>query len=282
MDERWIDVADTRLFIRSWGNAGGRPVLYWHGVSLTARASLTLNAAGSVLADRGFRALAPDAPGFGKSAPLERDTYHPHALADFVARLLDALGLERAPFMGFSWGGDVGLHLAARHPERLTALVILDAGYEDPPFDPSQPFETYLEENERFWEEACERSWTAALATARRRFNRWSPEIEESFRVAWRQENGRLVPSGSPSVVAAVERGMAQALPSTARPAVAAGGVPVLLVASQDASEEDLARFTADLPQAEIHRATGARHDVLADGGPALVGLVCDWLDKNR
>jgi hypothetical protein len=47
----------------------------------------------------------------------------------------------------------------------------------------------------------------------------------------------------------------------------------VLLVASQDASEEDLADFAADLPQ--------ARHDVLADGGPALVGLVCDWFDEN-
>jgi pimeloyl-ACP methyl ester carboxylesterase len=96
MDERWVEVADTRLFIRSWGNAGGRPVLYWHGVSLTARASLTLNAAGPVLAERGFRALAPDAPGFGNSPPLERDTYHPHALADFVARLLGARSRARA------------------------------------------------------------------------------------------------------------------------------------------------------------------------------------------
>lgn len=281
MDERWVDVEDTPLFIRSWGNPGGRPVLYWHGVSLTARASLTLNAAGPVFADRGFRVLATDAPGFGQSQPLEREGYHPHALVDLVPRLFDALGLDRVPFMGFSWGGDVGLHLAARHPERLTALVILDAGYQDPPFDASQPFEVYLEENERFWEEACEPSWEAALAAARKRFHRWSPEIEEGFRAAWREEDGRLVPSGSPSVTAAVEHGMAQALPSTVRPAVAAGGLPVLLVASENASEEALARFAVDVPQAEIRRSEGAGHDVLADGGPALVERVCDWLDGN-
>jgi len=140
MDERWVDIDGTRLFVRSWGEAGGKSLLYWHGVSLTSRASLTLSPVGR------------------NSPPLERDAYHPHALVDLVPPLLDALGLEHGPFMGFSWGGDVGLHLAARHPERLTALVLLDAGYKDPPFDPSQSFEAYLAENEQFWEEACQPS----------------------------------------------------------------------------------------------------------------------------
>ena len=74
---------------------------------------------------------------------------------------------------------------------------------------------------------------------------------------------------------------MAQALPSTVRPAVPAGGLPVLLVASENASEEALARFAADVPQAEIHRAERAGHYVLADGGAALVERVCDLLDAN-
>jgi pimeloyl-ACP methyl ester carboxylesterase len=281
VDERWLKVDGTPLFTRSWGDPGGTPVLYWHGVSLTARASLTVSPAAPTLANRGLHVFAPDAPGFGSSPPLEREAYHPHALVDLVTQLLDALGLDTARFMGFSWGGDLGLHIAARHPERLTTLVILDAGYEDPPFDPTKSFEAYLEENEQFWEEACEPSWESALAGARERFHRWSPAIEETFRAAWREENGRLVPSGSPSVVAAVEHGMAQALPSTVKPAVAASGLPVLLVASEDASQADLVRFAADVPQAEIRRAEGANHDVLADGGPALVELVCDWLDAT-
>jgi pimeloyl-ACP methyl ester carboxylesterase len=159
-------------------------ILYWHGVSLTARASLTLSPAGPVLGDQGFHVLAPDAPGFGKSPPLEREEYHPHALVDLMQQFLDALDFDRLLFMGFSWGGDLGLHFAARHPERLTALVILDAGYEDPPFDPSQSFDTYVEENEQLWQDACEPSWEAALASARKRFNRWTPAIEEAFHAA--------------------------------------------------------------------------------------------------
>jgi pimeloyl-ACP methyl ester carboxylesterase len=281
VDERWVDVDGTRLFVRSWGEPGRKPVLYWHGVSLIARASLTLSPAGPILAGHGLQVLAPDAPGFGQSPSIERAGYHSDALADLIPRLLDALGLDRVSFMGFSWGGDLGLHVAVRHPARLTALVILDAGYKDPPFDPSQPFEAYLEENEQAWEEACEPSWESALAGVRKRFHDWDPAIEEAWRAGWREEDGRLVPSASPSVVAAVEHGIAQALPATVRPALAATGLPVLLVASEDAAEEELARFAVDVPQAEIHHAKGVGHDVLADGGPELVHLVARWLEGH-
>jgi pimeloyl-ACP methyl ester carboxylesterase len=182
--------------------------------------------------------------------------------------LLDTLGVDRAAFMGFSWGGDVGVHVAAKHHDRLLALVLLDAGYRDP-FDPNQSFEAFLEENGRAWEDACAPSWEVALGRARERRQRWTAAIEEAFRAAWREEGGRLVPSGSPAVVAAVEHGMSHAFASTVRPALGASELPVLLVAAGDAATKDLARFRADVPQAEIHRMEGAGHDVLADGGPA-------------
>jgi len=154
---------------------------------------MTINEAGPILArEHGLRVLAPDAPGFGKSPALEPSDYHPHALADLVPRLLDALDIERAPFVGFSWGGDVGCHVAARHPERLTALVLLDAGYDDPPFDPSQPFAEYLAENEAAWEENVEPSWDAVFAGARERFRRWSPAIESSVRAGRVERDSRI------------------------------------------------------------------------------------------
>ena len=46
VDERWVDLDDTRLFLRTWGEPDAKPMLFWHGVSLTARASLVLNEAG--------------------------------------------------------------------------------------------------------------------------------------------------------------------------------------------------------------------------------------------
>ncbi len=143
--------------------------------------------------------------------------------------------------MGFSWGGDLGCHFAARHPDCPGALVLLDPGYRDPPFDPRRALEDYRERNEQL-----------ARTTAN--------------------------VSVSPEVVAAVEHGIAQSLPSTTRPRLAATGVPVLLLAAADAPERDLARFAAEVPQADVRRVEGAGHDVLADGGAETVDAVGEWL----
>ena len=158
--------------------------------------------------------------------------------------------------------------------------MILDAGYRDPPFDPSQPFEEYVAENEAAWEEYVQPSWDAAFAEARERFRRWSPAVEASVRSGRLERNGRIVPSGDPRVVAGVEHGIAQAPPSATRPALAQSGLPILLVASDEAPEEDLAGFAADVPQAEIHRPGRVGHDVLVDGYPEVVDYVGAWLKR--
>jgi pimeloyl-ACP methyl ester carboxylesterase len=179
--ERWIDAVGTSLQVRSWGEDIGRAVLYWHGVGLTSRGGASLGeAAPQLMRDRRLRVVALDAPGFGGSPAFEPARYHPHALADLVPALLDALELERVAFMGYSWGGDVGCHVAARYPDRVSALVLLDAGYRDPPFDPALPYEQRLEQNREL--AAC--------------------------------TEGVCV---DPAVIAAVEHGIAQALPSTTR-----------------------------------------------------------------
>lgn len=155
--------------------------------------------------------------------------------------MLDALAIDRAAFMGYSWGGDVGCHVGARHSERLEALVVLDAGYWDPPFDPLQPYEAYVERNE-------------ALA-------RKTDDVTVSAQV-----------------VAAVEHGTSRALPSSTWPRLASSGLPVLLVAQAGASDPDLARFARAVPQAELLRPAGVGHNVLGDGGPEVVRAVGEWL----
>ena len=279
MDERWVDFDGKRLFIRGWGDPDGKPILYWHGVHIAGRASMAINEAGPIFAgEHGLRVLALDAPGFGSSQALEPNAYHPYALADLVPGLLDALEIDRAPFVGFSWGGDIGCHVAARYRQRLTALVLLDAGYADPPFDPSQPLDEYVARNEADWDSEIEPSWDALLAKVRLRYRRWNDAIETSVRAGRLEQGGRVVPSGDPLVLAAVQRGIAQAAPSTTRADLADGGLPVLLLASDDAAEEDLARFSAEVPQAEIYRPGGVGHDVLIDGGPPVIAFVADWL----
>ena len=73
-----------------------------------------------------FSCIALDLPGTGESdkpaGPYSTDGY-----ADQVAALLDAIGVERAHVAGVSLGAAIGMHLAARYPERVRSLSLHSA-----------------------------------------------------------------------------------------------------------------------------------------------------------
>lgn len=73
------------------------------------------------------RVVAPDLRGRGRS----RDLPAPYGMpshADDVDAVLEHLGIERVVAVGHSMGGFVSLVLADRHPERVSALVLVDGG----------------------------------------------------------------------------------------------------------------------------------------------------------
>lgn len=74
------------------------------------------------LADAGHHVVRCDLRGFGET-PVDA----PHVHADDVRDLLDHLGVERAVLVGSSFGGEVALEFAVRHPGRTTALALLCA-----------------------------------------------------------------------------------------------------------------------------------------------------------
>jgi haloalkane dehalogenase len=79
--------------------------------------------------DAGFRCIAPDLPGFGRSdKPIDIDWYSYDAHVAAVAPLLEQLDLRKATIVVHDWGGPIGLRLAVEHPERFERLVMLDTG----------------------------------------------------------------------------------------------------------------------------------------------------------
>lgn len=77
----------------------------------------------SALSARGYRVIAPDQIGFGRSSKPEiRYTFA--MLSDNTVRLLDHLKVARAAVVAHSMGGMLGVHLARRNPDRLSALVL--------------------------------------------------------------------------------------------------------------------------------------------------------------
>jgi len=76
------------------------------------------------LAAAGFHALASDQRGYGETGgPDAVEAYDIHHLTGDLVGLLDALGIERAVFMGHDWGGTVAWMTALLHPSRVAGVI---------------------------------------------------------------------------------------------------------------------------------------------------------------
>jgi len=80
---------------------------------------------------KNFRVIAPDLPGWGDSDPVDFGTYD-HVEA--VCQLLDALGIEKAAFVGNSMGGHTSLRMAVERPERVSHLITMGPPIQMKPF----------------------------------------------------------------------------------------------------------------------------------------------------
>ena len=78
---------------------------------------------GEMFVGDGFRLIAPSRPGYLRTPQADDATAA--GQADVLAALLDALGVRRAAVVAMSAGGPVAMELAIRHPDRISALVLL-------------------------------------------------------------------------------------------------------------------------------------------------------------
>ena len=118
---------DHQTFYLAAGPRSGPLVVLLHGwpeLSLSWRHQLPC------LASLGFRAIAPDMRGYGRSSVYDRheDYAQERIVADMVA-LLAALGRDRAVWVGHDWGAPVAWNIASHHPELCHAVAVLCVPY---------------------------------------------------------------------------------------------------------------------------------------------------------
>lgn len=128
--------AGTRIHWEEYGKADGPPVVVLHGGLCSIE---FMGAQIEALAHASYRVLAIDTRGHGRSTNTAAVmTYE--MLTDDVAAVLDARGIRQADVVGWSDGGNVGLDLARRYPDRVRRLVAFGANHTPPPdgADPQQ------------------------------------------------------------------------------------------------------------------------------------------------
>ncbi len=105
---------------------GGSPVIFVHGEPTW---SFLWRKVIPAVRDAGFRCIAPDLVGFGRSdKPTDLGWYSYDRHTALAATLLEDLDVRGATIVVHDWGGPIGLRLAVEHPERIERIVILDTG----------------------------------------------------------------------------------------------------------------------------------------------------------
>lgn len=82
-----------------------------------------------VFVDAGYRAIAPDLIGFGRSdKPVSMDTHTYQFHVDAMSALVEKLDLQNVTFFGQDWGGLIGLRVVTANPERFARIVVANTG----------------------------------------------------------------------------------------------------------------------------------------------------------
>ena len=121
------DLATNGISLHVTEQGEGPAVLFCHGfpdTSYTWRRQMT------AISSAGYRAIAPDMRGYGRSsAPADATLYTPlHTAGDLVG-LLDALSIASAVLVGHDWGAAHAWSVALMRPDRFTAVFCLSVPY---------------------------------------------------------------------------------------------------------------------------------------------------------
>jgi pimeloyl-ACP methyl ester carboxylesterase len=139
---RTVNVDGIDIFYREAGRTGAPKLLLLHGFPTSSHMFRDLI---PLLADR-FHLVAPDLPGFGRSAMPSRDefAYSFDNIARVIDRFTELVGFDRFAVYVFDYGAPTGFRIAVKHPDRITAIITQNGNaYEEGLSDGWNPIRAY-------------------------------------------------------------------------------------------------------------------------------------------
>jgi pimeloyl-ACP methyl ester carboxylesterase len=118
----FIDVDGIRVHYQEAGDRHAPAIVLIHGF---ASSTLVWSKVFLQFAEAGYRVIALDLLGYGYSAKPRNGEYTIAGQAKLLTRLLDALGIPRAIFIGSSYGGAVAATCALDYPDRVEKLILV-------------------------------------------------------------------------------------------------------------------------------------------------------------
>ncbi|HEY3020176.1 MAG TPA: haloalkane dehalogenase [Solirubrobacteraceae bacterium] len=251
----------------------GPPVVFFHGEPTW---SFLWRKVMPAIRDAGFRCIAPDLPGFGRSdkpADLGWYSYDRHTAA--AKSLVEALDLRGATAVVHDWGGPIGLRTAVELADRFDRLVITDTGLftgHQRMTDAWMAFRDFVERTEdppisMLVRRACFRDPGDEVAAA------YDAPFPEARAKAGARAFPLLIPLQPDAPGAEAGQRVLEALRSDRRPTLMlwADNDPVLTLKTGERFAEAIGR---EAPQVVAN----ASHFLQEDAGPEIGERVADWL----
>jgi pimeloyl-ACP methyl ester carboxylesterase len=128
-----VSIDGLDVFYREAGATDAPAVLLLHGFPTSSQMFRNLI---PQLGDQ-YRVIAPDYPGYGHSSmpPRDRFAYTFDNLATIIDRFTEAVGMTKYALYVQDYGAPVGYRLAAKHPDRVTAIVVQNGNAYDEGLD---------------------------------------------------------------------------------------------------------------------------------------------------
>jgi pimeloyl-ACP methyl ester carboxylesterase len=138
---RQLQLGEQRMSFVEAGSAEAAPLVFVHG-GLTW--SFLFRQAIDACADK-FHVIAPDHVGFGLSSKPAQKGYHTlERHVENLSALVEALGLDRITLVLHEWGGPIGLGFAARFPQKVERIVLLNTWARPIATDLNRPWQLRL------------------------------------------------------------------------------------------------------------------------------------------
>lgn len=131
MKQYFIESGNFMAHISEWGKEENPTIFCLHGLGSTSLSFLEVS---EMLSDR-YHILSIELPGHGKTPAFNSDEeYSVPNLLEWLSNVIESIKEGQFYLMCHSWGGCVGLHYAAKYPDKVKKVLLIDGGYHDKRF----------------------------------------------------------------------------------------------------------------------------------------------------
>lgn len=271
----YAEVAGMRLHYVDEGPRDAAPVLCLHGEPTW---SYLYRHMIPVFTGAGYRCVAPDLIGFGKSdKPVRRDDYTYQAHVDWMAAWLEGVDLTGITLVCQDWGGLIGLRLLAAMPERFARLVVANTALPtgDQPMGAAfDAWRAYSQSVDVFDAGRIVYGGTTSKITPEEVAAYNAPYPDATYQAGARQFP-MLVPSTPDDPATPANRAAWEVLEGLELPVLTAFGADDKIMAGVDRVFQRRMSGASGQPHVVL---PGAGHFLQEDVGPELAALVVKWM----